>query len=39
LNGTSARRKISTYTGQHDIGKRAHTSMPRAEYEISVQDV
>jgi hypothetical protein len=31
--GGSARRKASTYTGQHNTGKRVHTSMPRVGFE------
>jgi len=33
LDGGSARRKATTYTGQHNTEKRGHTSMPRAGFE------
>jgi hypothetical protein len=33
LDGGSARRKTSTYIGQHNTEKREHTSMPRAGFE------
>jgi len=33
LDGGSARRKASTYTGQHNTGKRGHTSILRAGFE------
>jgi hypothetical protein len=37
LDGGSARRKAITYTGQHNIEKRGHTSMPRAAFEPTIQ--
>jgi hypothetical protein len=36
LDGGSARRKASTYTGQHNKEKRWHTSMPRAGRESAI---
>jgi hypothetical protein len=36
LDGGSAYRKASTYTGQHDTEKRGHTSMPRAGFEHAI---
>jgi len=33
LDGGSARRKVSTYTGQHNTVKRGHTFMPRVGFE------
>jgi hypothetical protein len=36
LDGGSARRKASTYTGQHNKEKRGHTSMPRAGFEPTI---
>jgi len=32
LNGGPAHCKASTYTGQHNTGKRCHASMPRAGF-------
>jgi hypothetical protein len=32
-DGGSARRKATTYTGQHNTEKRGHTSMSRARFE------
>jgi hypothetical protein len=36
LDGGSARRKVTTYTGQHNTEKRGHTSMPRAGFEPTI---
>jgi len=36
LDGGSARRKATTYTGQHNTEKRGHTSMPRAGFEPTI---
>jgi hypothetical protein len=36
LGGGSARRKASTYTGQHNTEKRGHTAMPRAGFEPTI---
>jgi len=36
LDGESARRKASTYTGQHNTEKCGHTSMPRAGFEPTI---
>jgi len=36
LGGGSARRKASTYTGQHNTEKHRHTSMPRAGFEAAI---
>jgi len=36
LDGGSARRKATTYTGQHNTEKRGHTSMPRAGFEPKI---
>jgi hypothetical protein len=37
LDGESARRKVTTYTGQHNTEKRGHTSiMHRAGFEPTV---
>jgi hypothetical protein len=36
LDGGSARRKASTYTGQHNTEKRGHTSMPRVGFEPKI---
>jgi len=36
LDGGSARRKASTYTGQHNTEKRGHTSMARVEFEPTI---
>jgi len=36
LDGGSARRKATTYTGEHNTQKRGHTSMPRAGFEIMI---
>jgi hypothetical protein len=33
LDGDSAQRKASTYTGQHNTEKGGHTSMPRTGFE------
>jgi len=33
LDGGSAHRKASTYTGQHNTEIRGHISMPRARFE------
>jgi len=38
LDGGSAKRKASTYTGQHNTDKRRHTSMPRARFEPAIPD-
>jgi len=35
MDGGSARRKASTYTGQHNTEKCGHTSMTRAEFETT----
>jgi len=37
LDGGSARREASTYTGEHNTGKRGHTSMPQAGFELTIQ--
>jgi hypothetical protein len=36
LDGGSARRKASTYTGQHNTEKYGNTSMPRAGFETTI---
>jgi len=36
LNGGSAHRKASTYTGQHNTEKCGHTSMPLAGFEATI---
>jgi len=36
LDGRSARRKASAYTGQHSTDKPGHTSMPRAGFEPAI---
>jgi hypothetical protein len=36
LDGESARRKASTYTGQHNTEKRGHTSMPRVGFQLTI---
>jgi hypothetical protein len=36
MDGGSARRKASTYTGQHNTEKHRHTSMPRAGFENAI---
>jgi hypothetical protein len=36
LDGGSARRKASAYTGQHNTEKRGHMSMPRAGFEPTI---
>jgi hypothetical protein len=36
LDGGSARRKVSTYTAQHNTEKRGHTSVPRAGLEPTI---
>jgi len=36
LNGVSARRKSTTYTGQHNTEKSGHTSMTRAGFEATI---
>jgi hypothetical protein len=36
LDGGSARRKASTYTGQHNTEKGGHTSMPREGFETAI---
>jgi hypothetical protein len=36
LDGGSAHRKATTYTGQHNTEKRGHTFMPRARFESTI---
>jgi hypothetical protein len=36
MDGRSALRKATTYTGQHNTEKRAHMSMPRAGFEPTI---
>jgi len=36
LDGALARRKASTYTGQHNTEEYGHTSMPRAGFELTI---
>jgi len=36
LDGGSARRKATTYTGQHNTEKCGHTSMPQAGFEPTI---
>jgi len=36
LNGGSAHRKATTYTGKHNTEKRGHTSMPRAGFKPTI---
>jgi len=36
LDGGSARRKATAYTGQHNTEKRGHTSMPRVGFEHTI---
>jgi len=36
LDGRSARRKVSIYTGQHNIEKPTHISMPRAGFKPTI---
>jgi hypothetical protein len=38
LDGRSARRKATTYTGQHNTEKRGHTSMPGAGFERTIPE-
>jgi len=36
LDGGSAHRKATTYTGQHNTEKHGHRSMPRAGFEHTI---
>jgi len=36
LDRGSARRKATTYTGQHNTEKGGHTSMPRAGFKLTI---